>query len=306
MNGVGGLGIRTMRAFSEVMRTGSATAAGRELGLTQSAVSRLIAQLETTVGFELFWRDKGRLIPTKDAALLVEEIDLALAGLDRVDSLARDIAGFGTGELKIVAPPSFTQTVIPDIAARFRALYPEVRLSLDSRSVETARSMIATRVVDCGFIKLPIDRSDIHVETVSVSDTVCVLPKQHALASMDVLTAAELSDNPLVLLGARRDVQSAIDRAFRAIGRRPNLAVETTTVGSACALVSRGLGIALVNGMLAEAFITEDLTLRPFRPAIVQEYAFAVSSLSSPTRLATAFLDSVRKHFRHKTSGISE
>lgn len=297
MSDIGGLGIRTMRAFSEVMRTGSATAAGRELGLTQSAISRMIAQLETAVGFELFWRDKGRLIPTKDATFLLEEVDLALAGIARVDSLARDIAGFGTGELKIVAPPSFTQTVVPEIAARFRSRFPEVRLSLDSRSVETARSMIATRVVDCGFIKLPIDRSDIHVETVSVSDTVCVLPQSHPLTNLELLTAADLADNPLVLLGARRDVQSAIDRAFRAIGRRPNLAVETTTVGSACALVTRGLGIALVNGMLAEGFLTENLVARPFRPAIAQEYAFAVSSQSSSTRLATAFLECVREHF---------
>jgi DNA-binding transcriptional LysR family regulator len=58
------LGVRALTTLAEVIRTSSATEAGRNLGMTQPAVSRIIAQVEASVGFELFYRDRGRLVPT--------------------------------------------------------------------------------------------------------------------------------------------------------------------------------------------------------------------------------------------------
>lgn len=294
--------LRPLQAFAEIIRTGSATAAGRELGLTQSVVSRMIAQLEADLGFDLFWRDKGRLVPTKDGLSLAEEVELALAGVARVDSLARDIAGFERGELKLVAPPSFTQTILPDIAAQFLSHYPKVRLSFDSRSVETARMMIATRVVDGGFLKLPVERSDIHVERIVSSETACIMPFDHPLAKYDTLTPEELFAYPLISLSARREVQSAVERAFRNIGRRPTIVVDTTTVGSACALAARGLGIAIVNSMLADSFLGTDLISRPFRPMIQQDYAFATSATSAISRLTAEFMRFTKDYLMQKNN----
>lgn len=57
--------MRGLESFREIMRMGSATAAARQLGLSQPAVSRLIAQLERELGFKVFHRVKGRLVPTQ-------------------------------------------------------------------------------------------------------------------------------------------------------------------------------------------------------------------------------------------------
>ena len=58
------LNLRGLEAFRETMQCGSVTAAAARMGMTQPAVSRLIAQLEQEAGFGLFYRDKGRLSPT--------------------------------------------------------------------------------------------------------------------------------------------------------------------------------------------------------------------------------------------------
>ena len=166
---------RALRVFSEIMRTGSATAAGKQLSLSQPAVSRLIAQLEANVGFDLFYRDRGKLVPTADGIKLLQEVELTLASLDRFNSMVRDIAGYSAGTVRVVAPPSFAEGVLPDIVSQFRERFPGVEFSIDSRSVETARSMIAMRYVDCGFVKLPADESDLAVEQVVSSGSVCVL-----------------------------------------------------------------------------------------------------------------------------------
>ncbi|MCA0355409.1 MAG: LysR family transcriptional regulator [Proteobacteria bacterium] len=294
------LNLRSLEAFRETMLSGSATAAAGRMGLTQPAVSRLIAQLEQEVGFELFYRERGRLSPTPEALIIYDEIDLAFGGLERVDALARDIAAFNTGLLKIVAPPSLSESVLSTILPRFMAKFPKVRIAIESRSTETARAMVANRTVDCGFVKLPLERSDISTVTLSTSETVCVLPDAHPLAAHEVLTPELLRGEPLVLLGAGTWTRRQIDDAFRERGVRPEVRVETHTVGSACALAAGGLGIAVVNALLADNFARPGVAIRVFRPQILHEYAFMTSALAPMNRLAAAFLDEAQSFFREQ------
>jgi DNA-binding transcriptional LysR family regulator len=288
------LGVRALETLAEVMRTGSATAAAANLGMTQPGVSRTLAQLERAIGFELFYRDRGKLVPTKDGRLLAEEVEFALAGLQRVSNLADDIANSTAGELSVVAPPSFAEGVLPVIVASFLQKHPGVRFNLDSRSVETSRALIATRVVDCGFMKMPVAGDDLHCEPLVSSGSACVLPALHPLAAYDVLTPDLLRDEPLILLGSGRQWRIQVDQVFADYHLRPLVAVETHTHGSACALAGRGVGIAIVNRLLARSYVREGLTMRTFAPPIRHQYAFVTSINLRGSRLVSAFLEEAR------------
>ncbi|OWR01177.1 LysR family transcriptional regulator [Sphingopyxis witflariensis] len=288
---------RALRVFSEIMRTGSATAAGKQLSLSQPAVSRLIAQLEANVGFDLFYRDRGKLVPTADGIKLLQEVELTLASLDRFNSMVRDIAGYSAGTVRVVAPPSFAEGVLPDIVSQFRERFPGVEFSIDSRSVETARSMIAMRYVDCGFVKLPADESDLAVEQVVSSGSVCVLHEDHPLAALETITPADIGDHALILLGAGRHWRTQVDAAFASFGLRPSVAIETHTHGSACALAARGNGMAILNALLVKPYLHKPLVARPFAPPILHQYAFAVSNVSRPSRLTLEFKAEVLRYF---------
>lgn len=289
--------LRTLAGFQAVVRTGSVTGAARELGLTQPAMSRLLAQFERSIGFRLFYRDRGRLLPTRDALVLLEEVDLALAGVARVEKLIDDIAQYRVGQLRLVAPPSLSEGVIPPIAARFLARYPEVHLTIDSRSVDTLLAMIATRAVDGGFVKLPFARSDLDAELVVKSGTMCVLPAAHPLAVRGELDAAALRDVPLILLGLGRSSRMHIEAAFEAAGVRPHVRIDTHTVGSACAFAAAGMGIAIVGELLARPYLREGLVMRPFVPYLPHAYAFATAAGIAPSRLASKFVSEVRAYF---------
>jgi DNA-binding transcriptional LysR family regulator len=292
-----GADLRALRAFRSIVRSGTVTAAGRELGLTQPATSRLLAQLERSLGFELFHRDRGRLVPTNDALLLFEEVELALGGIDHVQGLAEDIARFRVGRLRLVAPPSFTEGVLPEIAAAFLKRFPDVHLSIDSRSVETARKLIASRGVDAGFVRMPIDRTDLTAETVVASASICVLPRGHRLARERVLDPARLRGEPLILLGAGRQSRMQIEAAFAEAGVTPRVRIDTHTIGSACGLAARGVGITIVNALLARPYLRDGLVARPFHPEMRHEYAYATAAVPGPTRLAREFLVETRAWF---------
>jgi DNA-binding transcriptional LysR family regulator len=280
---------RSLRVFAEIMRTGSATAAGKQLSLSQPAVSKLISQLETKVGFDLFYRDRGKLVPTADGTKLMQEVDLTLASVDRFNSLVRDIAGYSAGTIRVVAPPSFAEGVLPDIVSRFRDRFPGVEFSIDSRSVGTARSMIAMRYVDCGFVKLPTDRTDLELDEIVTSGSLCVMRKDHPLANYDSISPTDIGLHPLILLGAGGYWRAQVDAAFASCGLKPVVAIETHTHGSACALAGRGNGLAILNDLLVRPYIQAPLVTRPFTPSITHTYAFAVSNVARPSRLTEEF-----------------
>lgn len=291
--------LKALRAFAEVMHAGSATAAAKQLAITQPAISRLVAQLEEAVGFELFYREKGRLVPTADGKRLLVEVELTLSGMERLNNLARDIAGFSSGTIRIVAPPSFSEAVLADIVGRFHAQHPGVEFSIDSRSPDTARLMIAMRYADCGFVKLPVDETDLDTETMMTNGSVCVMRNDHPLAAEESITPQLIGRQPLILLGAGRRWRSQVDQAFGEYGLRPTVAIETHTHGSACALAARGMGMAILNELLAKPYLHGPLIARPFSPEILHEYAFAVSRVLPPSRLTTEFRDVARRYFEN-------
>jgi len=283
------ISIRALRAFVEVMHSGSATAAARQLQMTQPAISRLIAQVEERYGFELFFREKGRLVATEEGKRFLSEVELALSNLERLSNVARDISGLTKGSIRVVAPPSFSEAILPDIVAKFLERHPGVEFSIDSRSAETARSMIAMRYADCGFVKMPVDEKDLSTEVIMTNNSVCVMHRDHPLAGLETISPTEILDTPLILLGAGRRWRSQVDQAFAEHGRRPSVSIETHTHGSACALAAKGIGMAILNERLAMPYLREPLITRPFQPQIIHQYAFATSSLSPPSRLTLAF-----------------
>ncbi|MFN7175555.1 MAG: LysR family transcriptional regulator [Thermaurantiacus sp.] len=286
--------LRMLRAFREIVETGTVTAAARRLKVSQPAVSRMLADLEAEIGFPLFYRDRGRLVLTPDGALLREEVGRALGTLERLSSLVRDIGEFRLGELRLVAPPSLAEGVIPEIASRLLGRHPGLRLSIDARSVETARTLIADRMVDGGFVKLPLDRSDLRVEPLLHSEAVCVMAADHPLATGAELDPATIGRASLILLGHGRASRNQIETAFTAAGVNPNVRVETHTVGSACALAARGVGLSIVNGFLAQPYLRDGLVTRPFRPRLPQDYALATAADVPPSRLFEAFAAEAR------------
>ena len=292
-----GLDLRALKAFVTVVRTGTVTAAGRQLNLTQPTTSRLLASLEESIGFSLFHRDRGRLIPTADAMLLFEEAELALGSISHVRDLIDDIGKFRVGRLRLVAPPSFSEGVLPEVVSRFTRRFPDVHLSIDARSIETAKTMIATRAVDGGFIKTPVDRDDLIAEPVVASGSVCVLSRKHRLAKQPFLDPARLRGEPLILLGRGRQSRTQIETAFAEAGVEPLNRIDTHTIGSACSFAAQGVGIAIVNALLARPYMRAGLTALPFKPELRHEYAFVTPAIPGPTRLAQEFLNETKRWF---------
>lgn len=285
------LSLKSLEAFQTVMRTGSTTAAAAQLELTQPAVSRLLAGFEDFVGFSLFYREHGRLIPTEEAHALSNEAEVALGSIERLAQLAHNIKNTSIGSLKVVAPVSFVAGLLADVVAEFMRLHPNVTINLDSRSPDSTRELVAHRAFDCGFIQLPERHPGLNATPVFQSQMMCALAQDHPLAQLPQLTPTDLANAQLILLGKGRTSRGQIEQAFRDhnLSLRPK--IDTHNVATACAFAKRGLGIAIVNGALAQQYLDQDLVLRPFAPEIPIEYGFITSKHAPMSLLTQRFME---------------
>jgi DNA-binding transcriptional LysR family regulator len=124
------LNVGRLRVLSEVARRGSFSAAADALSYTQSAVSQQIAALEAETGMSLLERRPRGVRLTSAGRTLVEHTEGILSRLQAAEEELSAIAGLRGGELRMASFPTAGATLMPVAIARFRASYPEVRLTL--------------------------------------------------------------------------------------------------------------------------------------------------------------------------------
>lgn len=116
--------------FARAYELGSFSSAGRELGLTQSTVSKHIATLEAELGIQLFARTTRKLNPTMEAERLYEGVQQLLDAADAITSSVGGPKAEPTGLLRITLPDSYGRAILMPTVARFLARYPRVKMDV--------------------------------------------------------------------------------------------------------------------------------------------------------------------------------
>ena len=130
--------LRQLEAFAAVMSTGSVTAAGRLLGRSQPAISRLLQELEAEIGYALFSRSGPRVTPTEQGFLLYEDVERALAGMRQIRERAGEIARGQAQPLLIAATPALAAGLVPAALQRMQAGADASRRAADQAADQAA------------------------------------------------------------------------------------------------------------------------------------------------------------------------
>ena len=122
--------IDCLRAFVRALEGGSFSAAAKELGIGQPAISKRIAMLETEFGTQLFSRTTRTLKPTAEAHRIYDLARQILDSFDMARSSVEQAAPRPTGMLRIGVPSSFGRRYMMPVIAEYVRNYPEVRVDI--------------------------------------------------------------------------------------------------------------------------------------------------------------------------------
>jgi DNA-binding transcriptional LysR family regulator len=292
---------RQVEAFRAVMVTGSMTAAAELLSVTQPAVSRLVRDFELAAGFRLFERRGNQITPTPEAVSLLSEVERAFVGLIRIADHAAAIRTQQAGSLRIAALPALAMGVLPRFVGRFLRERTSLQVAVHGMPSHLVIEAVAAGQADIGFAVGPLERPGFHVETIP-SPAVVVMPQDHPLASRKVIRPRDFAGEKIVGVAANTLFRSRLDAALGDVPR--SVPVETPLSHIACALVSEGVGIAVVDPFSASEFMGRELVARPLRPPVDVGMLRFVPRQRGTSALAQAFMVGFAAHLERVRASI--
>ncbi|MCP9986805.1 LysR family transcriptional regulator [Streptomyces sudanensis] len=245
---------RHLRVLRAVAATGSFSAAARELGCTQPAVSQQMKALESSAGTPLLIRTGREMRLTQAGEALVRHAAGVLAGLTAAEEEVAAIAGLRSGRVRLVSFSSGSSTLVPAALAALRAEHPGVRVSLVE--AEPPRSVEMLREGDCDIALAfryaggVAEWDELVVRPLLTDRLVGLVPAGHRLADADAVAIGELAEEPWIA-GCPRCRRQLVE-VCEAAGFTPRIDFATDDYPAVVGLVGAGLGVAVLPELAVE------------------------------------------------------
>ncbi|HEY9539187.1 MAG TPA: LysR family transcriptional regulator [Kiloniellaceae bacterium] len=285
-----------MEAFNAVMEAGSVSAAARCLGVSQPAVSRLLKQFEEELGFALFHRAKGKLMPTPEAHRLSVDVGNALDGIDRVRRSAEDVRRHGVGQLRLGVTPMLYDAVLHNLLRSFLRDHSQLVLTMETGLTEMMVDWLLRDQVELAFASMLENHPGIEAIPLIQTHSVVLMPPGHPLAAKCSIGVEDLDGVPLITMTRRYPSRHRIEQLFRRAGIPMRLRAETNLSGTICDLVRLGHGVAILNGLSWAGGSQDALQVRPLTPHLANRYGVLRLADRAFSRPAEQLIAAIRAH----------
>ena len=236
-------------ALLKTVELGSISLAAEQMGYTQPAVSRMIADLEAQWKVELLRRNRSGLEPSAACLQLLPILRSLQADCDALNFAVSEIHGAHTGLVRVGIFTSVADMWIPGLMKSFRQQYPKIEFELiNMESYVEIESNIRQGKVDCGFVRLPTVH-DLQVHFLMRDELMAVLPPDHPLADAPVFPVAQLADAPFIRLREKEDLE--VSQFLDRIPDAPDFCYEVGSDHTALSLVEQGLGMTITHSLIA-------------------------------------------------------
>jgi len=238
--------LHDLHALSVVVQSGSMAKAAKELGVTQSAVSQMVADLEAALRVRLLDRSPRGVVATIYGSVLIKRSRAALDelrnGLQEIESLT----DHATGQVRIGCPESISSAVLPSIAELFFKRYPRAVLDVDDVNFGMLAPLL-DRKIDLviarggrGFAEQDVS-DDLNVEALFEDELVVAAGPQSRWFNSRKIDLADLINERWILTVPGVWNHMLVSEAFRARGLdMPNISMRTISVHLRTNLIATG------------------------------------------------------------------
>jgi DNA-binding transcriptional LysR family regulator len=239
-----------LRILLAVMESGSVSAAADELHLSPSGVSQQLKKLETEVGIPLLQRHARGMHPTEAGHILAAHARRALRELDAARSDLDEIAGLKRGQLDLGTFPTVASSFLPIAIRAFKQRYPAIQLRVHSARRDTLIRLLEEGTVALSLLwDFPWDRitnDKLRLRKLFDDPMVLVVAHDHPLVDAGEVGMRALAEEEWILRADDHPVVEVMRRASSRAGFQPKVAFYANDYAEAQAMVSVGLGVALI------------------------------------------------------------
>jgi LysR family nitrogen assimilation transcriptional regulator len=242
--------LKRLRTFVSVADLGTVSKAALRLRISQSALSRQIADLEHECGFKLFDRIGRRLFLTTRGEQLLADCRGVLGQIGSLTEHMQLLKRGDSGVLKLAAPPQTIESVLTEFLPRYAKSFPNVRVKLTE-----ALGMDQVPLLERGEVHVGI-RHDQGVnpwfESLALpsDDVLAASARSIPLGQDGMIDIASLASHPLLLLDSGYSVRRLFDAACRVADVEPDILLESRAPHTLLALAEISRGIAVIPSVL--------------------------------------------------------
>jgi DNA-binding transcriptional LysR family regulator len=248
--------LRQLEIIRAIAETGSFTAAGEKLHVSQSAISRQILILEDELGEPVFHRIGRRIRITAAGESLLQLSHRVFRDLQDTVSAISDTREALRGSIGLVGGMTVCLYVFPRLLAEVRRIHPSLDMRVTVGSTQRSIEMLRTGGGDLGLLTLPIEASDLVSVPLLQEELLLVTYPSHPLAAQKQIVPADLEKQPFVLFETGSITRRIVEEFFGRERISPPVIMETENVEIIKAMVRSGLGISIIPWQAAAADVS--------------------------------------------------
>ncbi|MGF9947343.1 LysR family transcriptional regulator, partial [Priestia megaterium] len=227
-----------------ISETGSFTKAGEELHMTQPAVSRTVATIESQLGTKLIERDKKNGLFFTDVGERVLVIfRKILSELQKVDELVAAEQGLEIGKVHIGAYRTACTRFIPKIIRAMENQYPGLEIKLSEGSVDQVKEWLRSKCIDVGII-IPPDKEFDTVPLIK-DQLIVLMHSSHPLYQKETIGIPDLQGEDILIGKGGYEVQ--VHALFKEYNLTPKVRFEMDYIETGLSMIQEGLGITITT-----------------------------------------------------------
>ncbi|GAM59438.1 lysR-family transcriptional regulator [Vibrio ishigakensis] len=262
------MNLRQLEVFYSVMKAGTVSGAARQLHVSQPNVTRILSHTETQLGFPLFERVKGRLIPTKEALLLAPEAEKVYQQLGQFKNLTNRIKA-GEKHLIIGAPPILATSLLAPVVAK-ACKASDYTIEISTGNQDELCDALTKDQLDLAICFGNNAPSPLVQQTLLESEMKLLTPTQYQDQSSVSLENLLKDKSPLIGLDNRDPLGIQLQQAIQTIAPDFHPQITARNYSTAAELVANGAGYAVVDPWTAEQY-QHRVNNYPLSPAIKVE-----------------------------------
>jgi LysR family hydrogen peroxide-inducible transcriptional activator len=254
--------LRYLCALAETLHFGRAAVV---CGVTQSTLSAGIQEVEALLGASLVERTRRRVLLTPLGHEVVGRARRILRESEDLVDLARGAKEPLSGELRLGVIPTIGPYLLPRAMPRLRESHPKLRLYLREEQTLPLVEQLGEGRLDALVLALPYEIGELETMSLGRDALMLVCPADHKLARKKLIAAADLQDEPVLLLEDGHCLRSQSLRACQLSGAERHEVFQGTSLRTLVPMVGNGLGVTLLPRMALEAELPRDgrLVARP-------------------------------------------
>lgn len=284
------MNLRHIEIFHAVYVNGSVSGAARSLNVSQPSVSKTLRHAESLLGFQLFQRTNGRLVPTDDAHTLFTEVSEIQDRVYALREAGRNLKRGTGGILRISALPSLALDALPTAVAKFRRNHGDVKFDLQTVHHDDLLRKLYERESDVAIAYEVPPAAPIDHRWLGEGELVLLYREQDMPDAPRRIELEQLRGRRFISLAGSGPIGDLFTREVQRLELEFDEVITARTFYIATALVRQGVGMTVVDSFTAQASLVPGLSIRPLKPQLTFDVHAMFLTNRPPNALATDFL----------------